>query len=182
MPAPNLTTQRLLLRHWQKSDYHPFFSINSNPKVMEFFPKLLSENESQELADLFEEKLTQNLYGFWALEEISQNKFIGFVGLNQISFDAPFTPCIEIGWRLDPLYWGKGYAFEAAETVLKYAFENLKLKEILAFTAKHNLRSKKLMEKLGMKSDPKENFLHPKLDPNHPLALHVLYRKANPFK
>lgn len=182
MPAPQLTTSRLFLRHWKKSDYHPFFLINSNPKVMEFFPKLLSENESQELADQIEEKLTQNSYGMWALEEQSQNKFIGFVGLNQPSFEAHFTPCVEIGWRLDPLYWGKGYAFEAAEAVLKYAFENLKLKEVVAFTAEQNFRSRKLMTRLKMSTDPKDNFLHPKVDPNHNLALHVLYRKVNPFK
>ena len=112
----------------------------------------------------------------YAIEKKDTNEFIGFTGLFVPSFNAHFTPAIEIGWRIDSKHWGQGFAPEAAKKVIEYAFSELNLKEIVSFTSKINLNSIKVMQKIGMTNNPKDNFMHPMLDNSHPLCGHVLYK------
>jgi len=105
--------------------------------------------------------------------------FIGVVGLETVSYQAHFTPAVEVAWRLARAYWGKGYATEAAQAALDYGFEQLGLDEIVALTVPANWRSRRVMERLGMTRVPKDDFDHPKL-PDGPLKRHVLYRLHNP--
>lgn len=171
-----LNTPRLTLRPWKDSDLPLFAEINADSKVCEFFPSTLSNKESDALAAKIQAHFNQHGFGLFALEEKNGAPFIGFVGLNIPSFTAHFTPCVEIGWRLGFPYWGKGYATEAAKIVLDYGFNELKLQEIVSFTAEKNLRSINVMEKLGMSRDKKGDFNHPALPDNHKLLRHVLYR------
>lgn len=179
MTAPTLHTKRLILRHWNEDDLFPFAKLNADKRVMEFFPSTLSADDSNALARKIQKELNEKPYGFWAVEVPGVSSFIGFVGLHSPEFNAHFTPCIEIGWRLAYEYWGVGYATEAASKVVEYGFNVLGLKEIVSFTCVENVRSRKVMKKLGMKHDSKENFEHPKIPVGHPLRLHVLYRLKN---
>lgn len=174
MAAPNLKTKRLLLRQWKEEDLLPFSKMNSDKKVMEYFPSILTIEESNALAIKFQNELQEKKYGLWAVEIPNIASFIGFIGLHYQDFESFFTPCIEIAWRLSSEYWGQGYATEGAEVVVDYAFNILKLNEIVSFTAVNNIRSRRLMEKLGMKNNLRENFHHPKV-PSH-FPVHVLYR------
>ena len=171
-----LDTDRLVLRSWQPSDYQSFARLNSDPRVMEFFPTLLTQAESDANMRLMEEKIKKDGFCFWAAELKTNREFIGFIGLNIPGFETHFTPCVEIGWRLAYEHWGKGYAPEGAIACLKYGFEKLGLKEIVSFTTVNNLKSRRVMEKIGMTYDPKDDFDHPKLVEGHPLRRHVLYR------
>jgi RimJ/RimL family protein N-acetyltransferase len=175
MSAPMLKTKRLILRQWKEADLLPFFKINSDPLVTEFL-SVLTELESNELAEKIKKELSENPYGFWAVEIPNSLPFIGFVGLHLTTFTSFFTPCIEIGWRLDHRFWNQGFATEAATCCLDYAFIDLDLKEIVSFTSHKNNRSIRIMEKLYMTSSPKENFIHPKIPKKHPLQPFVLYR------
>jgi len=179
MIAKNLETNRLILRQWKDSDLPLFYRLNSNQKVMEYFPNTLTKEQSDKLAFRIQKELKEKPYGFWAAELKSESRFIGFIGLHHADFKANFTPCIEIGWRLDSPFWGKGYATEGAKYVLDYAHNVLKIKEVISFTAKNNFRSRRVMEKLKMTHDENDNFLHPKISKGHPLSLHVLYRSRS---
>lgn len=170
MSAPTLKTQRLLLRQWKESDLNAFASLNSDPRVMEYFPSTLTQEESDQLADRIQKELSEKPYGLWAVE--LDGTFIGIVGLHEIGF----MPGIEIGWRLAYSAWGQGYAQEAARKVINYAFNTLKLDEIASFTSIHNHRSIKLMQRLGMTHNPQDDFDHPKIPDGHPLKRHVLFR------
>ena len=172
MTAPELSTERTLLRHWRDADKKPFRKLNSDPEVMACFPSPLTAQESDALAKRCERELQEKPYGLWALEVPGVAPFIGFVGLHYHDFEAPFTPCIEIGWRLDKAYWGQGYAFEAAQKALTYGRE-LPIPEIVSFTAEINARSIHLMKKLGLKYE--STFMHPKLPKGDRLEKHVLY-------
>jgi ribosomal-protein-alanine N-acetyltransferase len=176
MTSTDLTTPRLRLRRWQACDREPFAALNADPRVMEHFPALLTRAESDALADRIEAHFAQHGYGLWAVEILGGAPFIGFVGLSYPRFEARFTPCVEIGWRLAAEHWGHGYATEAARAAVAYGFEALGLAEILSFTVPANVRSRRVMEKLGMRHDPAEDFDHPLLPPGHPLSRHVLYR------
>ncbi len=171
-----IKTQRLILRSWRKEDYKPFFALNSDPRVMEYFPSLLTEKESDALAQKITDKIEQQGWGFWAASIPGITDFIGFIGLNPIdeATSLPFAPAVEIGWRLAFEYWGQGYATEGAEACLEYGFLCLDLPEIVSFTAIQNRRSRAVMERLGMKQDGE--FDHPGLPEGHPLKRHVLYR------
>jgi RimJ/RimL family protein N-acetyltransferase len=175
-----LKTDRLLLRRWQKHDLLPFAKINTDPGVMEFYPSCLSIEESQQFIDRAEEKFERDGFGFWAIEGKATNEFMGFVGLNIPNFDAAFMPCVEIGWRLGKKYWGNGYATEGARVVLNYAFNQAGLKEVLAWTNHGNKRSRKVMERIGMRHAPNDDFDHPSLPEGHSLRPHVLYRISAP--
>jgi len=172
-----IETPRLLLRAWRESDREPFRRMNSDPRVMEFFPKLLSGVESDELADRIGAALERRGFGLFAAEVRESGAFAGFIGLSVPSFEAHFTPCVEIGWRLDVPYWNQGLATEGAQAVLRYGFEVVGLREIGSFTSTVNLRSIRVMEKLGMRHDPADDFDHPSLPEGH-LRRHVLYRLA----
>jgi RimJ/RimL family protein N-acetyltransferase len=171
-----LQTDRLYLRSWKPSDLPVFARMNAEPKVMQFFPALLSEGESNTLAERIQDHMADLGFGLWAVEVRSDASFIGFVGLCMPSFDSHFTPCIEIGWRLAIDHWGKGYATEAAHAVLRHGIEQLALTEIVSFTATGNHRSRAVMQRIGMTHDPDDDFDHPNLSHGHPLRRHVLYR------
>lgn len=169
-------TDRLLLRTWRQGDLEPFAALNADPEVMECLPKPLDRQESDDLAARLRGQFETRGYGRWAVEIPGVAPFIGFVGLAYVDFPAPFTPCVEIGWRLAREYWGKGYASEAARASIRYGFERLGLEEIVSFTVPHNVRSRAVMERIGMTRTPKEDFDHPVLPDGHPLRRHVLYR------
>jgi RimJ/RimL family protein N-acetyltransferase len=173
-----LSSARLRLRRWRHEDRAPFAAMNADPRVMEFFPGTLTRAESDALVDRIEAHFDRHGFGLWAIEVPGVAEFVGFTGLSIPRFEAPFMPCIEIGWRLAVDHWGKGYATEAARLALDYGFETLRLSEIVSFTAATNLRSRAVMERLGMRRDPVDDFDHPALAKDHPLRRHVLYRKS----
>jgi 3-dehydroquinate dehydratase/shikimate dehydrogenase len=171
-----IKTERLILRSWRERDLEPFAKLCADPRVMEYFPDPLSRQESDVLAGRIQTRMRQQGWGFWAAEAPGVADFIGFIGLGHVPDVLPFAPAVEIGWRLAFEYWGQGYATEGALASLKYGFETLKLGEIVAFTATQNERSRRVMEKLGMHRDPKDDFDSPKIPEGHPLRSHVLYR------
>ncbi|MCP1711207.1 RimJ/RimL family protein N-acetyltransferase [Kerstersia gyiorum] len=176
-----LRTGRLLLRPWRDSDLEPFAALNADPQVMRFFPAVLQRHESDALAARLRQQFYSQGYGIWAVEVPGQAGFIGFVGLAEPRFDAPFTPCVELAWRLARDWWGQGLAPEAAAAVRDYAFGTLALKEVVAYTLRENHPSRRVMEKLGMTRDAAEDFDHPLLPVGHPMRRHVLYRlRARP--
>ncbi len=179
-PLPSLDTERLELRRWRESDREPFAAMNSDPAVMEHFPELLSRRQSDGLVERIEAGFGANGFGLWALEVRGTGEFIGFTGLAVPGFEADFTPAVEIGWRLARSAWGNGYATEAAREVLRFGFEEARLDEIVSFTVPANRRSRAVMERIGMRRDPRDDFDHPGLSPGHPLRPHVLYRIAVP--
>ena len=172
----HLQTSRLILRNWKQNDIEPFAILNSDPRVCEFLPNVLSQEETLTSVIKIQSHFKKHAFGLFAVELISTKTFIVFVGLKYFSFDSHFTPSVELAWRLSWENWGQGLATEAAQKVTQYGFETLGLPEILAITAKNNQRSRRVMEKLGMFTNEDENFLHPQLEYSHPLAEHVLYR------
>lgn len=178
----HIKTDRLLLRSWKDDDILPFYEMGQDPRVMEYFPSLWTMDMIKDFISRMTIQLVDNDYTLWSVEERSSQQFIGFVGLNKTNWETPFTPNIEIGWRLAFSFWGKGYASEAAKAVLNYAFNELTLAEVVSFTVVDNWRSRKVMERIGMSRDSKDDFLHPKLGPDHSMALHVLYRIKNTFR
>jgi len=170
-------TERLILRRWLPSDREPFAHMNADPGVMEFFPDLLSREESDRVVtDRIEPHFERHGFGLCAAELRETGAFIGFVGLAVPSFEAHFTPCVEIGWRLAADHWGRGLAAEGAREMVRYAFDVLGLEAIVSMTVPANVRSRRVMEKLGMTHDPSDDFDHPNLPEGHPLRRHVLYR------
>jgi RimJ/RimL family protein N-acetyltransferase len=183
MPAIQvLQTSRLHLRDWRGSDLPAHAAMNADPQVTEFLPALNRAESDQRVARIREHF---NLHGFgqWAVELIDGETFIGSVGLSVASFPAHFTPCVEVGWRLAYEHWGRGYATEAATAAIEFGFETLKLDEIVSFTVPENLRSRRVMERLGMTCSEADDFEHPLLAEGHRLRRHVLYRlsRARPI-
>jgi 3-dehydroquinate dehydratase/shikimate dehydrogenase len=174
-----IQTERLILRQWQETDLELFAQLNADSRVREYFPGLLSRQESDASVKLMSDHIQRFGWGFWAASLIQTNDFIGFIGLEDVTLEAPFnkpTPTVEIGWRLAFNYWGKGYATEGAKAAIKYGFDELNLSEIVSFTTVKNWRSRHVMEKIGMAHDETSDFDHPKLVEGHPLKKHVLYR------
>jgi len=171
-----LETERLLLRRWKASDRAPFARINGDPRVMEFLGAPLDREQSDALIDLAEEHFRQHGFGAYAVELRGSGEFIGFVALMIPSFEAHFTPCIEIGWRLAAEAWGRGYATEGASALMDRAFREMGLAELVSFTSATNVRSRRVMHKIGMTHDPADDFDHPRLREGDPLRRHVLYR------
>jgi 3-dehydroquinate dehydratase/shikimate dehydrogenase len=171
-----IKTERLILRPWEESDLVPFAKINADSKVREYFPSVLSTEESNRSVEMMSDHIHKYGWGFWATSLKDTNEFIGMIGLQNVFFTAPFTPAVEIGWRLAFDHWGKGYAPEGATAVLEYGFHSLNLDEIVSFTAAQNQRSQRVMEKIGMSHHPKDDFNHPNLPADHWLKRHVLYR------
>lgn len=178
-----LSTARLRLRGWRDSDYAPFAALNADPEVMRHFPAPLARTASDAFADRCRAAIDERGWGLWAVEvsgdpaaATHEGAFTGFVGLNVPSFDAHFTPAVEVGWRLAERFWGRGYATEAATAALGYAFGELGLDEVVSFTTVGNDRSRRAMERLGMHRDPAEDFDHPSLAADDPIRPHVLYR------
>lgn len=175
-PILELESARLVLRQWRDGDLPEFARMCADPQVMRYFPANLSHLESAALIGRIRGHFAEYGFGLWALQRKDSGEFIGLTGLQNVSFEADFTPAVEIGWRLAREHWGLGYASEAAWTVLGCGFEHLDMDEIVAFAAVNNLPSQKVMQAIGMRNDPADNFEHPKLPNGHPLRPHVLYR------
>jgi len=173
---PTLRTERLLLRPWQDEDLAPFAAMSADPRVMEYFPALLTREESDALAARCQARLEEQGFGLWAVEIPGVAPFAGCVGLAVPVFEAPFTPCVEVGWRMAHAHWGHGFATEAARAAVAFGFRSLGLDEVLAFTVPMNRRSRRVMERLGMAHDPHADFDHPSVPEGHRLRRHVLYR------
>jgi RimJ/RimL family protein N-acetyltransferase len=171
-----LKTERLILRRWRHRDREPFAAMNADPEVIRYFPNALTAEESDAFIDRIEAGLDERGFGLWALEIAETGQFIGFTGLGVPRFEAHFTPAVEIAWRLARSHWGHGYASEAARRSLAVAFEELGLAEVVSFTTRSNVRSQRVMERIGMTHDPADDFDHPGLDEGHPLRPHVLWR------
>jgi RimJ/RimL family protein N-acetyltransferase len=169
------STPRLVLRQWRDGDRTPFAALNADPVVMEHLLTVLTRDQSDALMDRCVEQIQTDGYGLWALEVRTNGEFIGFVGLAAPRWEAAFTPCTEIGWRLARSAWGHGYATEAANAALATAFGPVGLAEVVSFTTTGNVRSQHVMQRIGMKRDPSEDFDHPRV-PAGPLRRHVLYR------
>ncbi len=170
-----LSTPRLVLRRWRDSDRQPFAAMNADPRVMEFFPHRLSRWESDAMADRIDAHFAEHGFGLYAAELKATQQFIGYIGLAVPRFTAPFTPCVEIGWRLAAEYWEQGLATEGALKVMSYAFDELNLNSLVSFTVPQNRRSIRVMEKIGMVHEPAESFDHPGLPAGDPLRPHSLY-------
>ncbi|MEV4472905.1 GNAT family N-acetyltransferase [Nonomuraea sp. NPDC049504] len=171
-----METERLIMRRWREEDKEPFAAMNADPEVMELFPALMTREESDAFVDRIERQFDERGYSLWALEVRDSGRFIGFTGLALQTFDVPFLPAVEIGWRLTRSAWGHGYAIEAARRAARYAFEEAGLDAIISMTAVQNRRSRSVMERLGMTRDPAEDFDHPRLPKDSPILRHVLYR------
>lgn len=169
-----METPRLILRDWKEEDLIPFTLLNKDEHVMKYFPKTLSEEETRALYDRIQRHFKDNGFGLYAIETKKRNEFIGFTGFQRISFEADFTPGVEIGWRLKFDKWGKGYATEASSACLRYANEQLDFKEVYSFTSIWNSMSEHVMQKLDMQKV--KEFDHPLLPPDHFLCRHVLYK------
>ena len=172
-----LETPRLLLRQWRDSDRAPFAAMNADPLVMQFFHSLPAREASDASVDAWQSQFAARGWSNWAVELRSSGAFIGFVGLSIPRRVLPFSPCVEVGWRLAREHWGRGYATEGARAALRVGFEKLALAEIVSFTSAINLRSRAVMERIGM-HDSHEDFEHPGIPENHPLRPHCLYRIA----
>jgi RimJ/RimL family protein N-acetyltransferase len=177
--AVTLSSHRVRLRPWRTEDREPFAQMNSDARVMEFFQSPLDRSESDALIDRIQQDLEDHGFGLWALELPGTAPFIGFCGLSKVRFSAHFTPCVEVGWRLAAAHWGRGYATEAAKLAIAHGFSDLALPGVVSFTSIGDLRSRAVMERLGMRHDPADDFDHPSLPLGHPLARHVLYRLGN---
>jgi RimJ/RimL family protein N-acetyltransferase len=170
-----IETPRLLLREWRDEDLEPFSRMNADERVCEFLGKTFTPEETRAMVERNRADFQEQGYRLWALEVKGGPAFIGYTGLGIPSFQAHFTPCVEIGWRLAFEHWGKGYATEAAKAVLNHAFMRLGIDEIVAFTVPKNGRSRAVMEKFGMKRDL-DGDDDPELPANHHLSRNVLYR------
>jgi 3-dehydroquinate dehydratase/shikimate dehydrogenase len=170
-----LKTDRLLLRRWRVGDLDPFAELNADPRVMELFPSTLTRGESDALADRITKHMDDQGWGLWAVEVPGIAHFIGFVGLSPAD-DTLGNPSVEVGWRLAAPHWGHGYATEGALAALNFGFHELALNEIVSFTSAGNIRSRRVMEKIGMVHRPEEDFDHPRVPQTSPLRRHVLYR------
>ncbi|HEY1728595.1 MAG TPA: GNAT family N-acetyltransferase [Candidatus Baltobacteraceae bacterium] len=176
--TPLIETPRMRLRSWTQADFDPWARLNADPRVMEFFLRTYDRDESVASAQLIQVELEHDGYGWFVAEVKDRFPFAGVIALQDIPFQAKFTPAYEIGWRFLPEAWGYGYATEGARAALDLAFNRLGWREVVAMTAKINLRSQRVMERLGMTYDPTADFEHPKIPEGHRLRPHVLYRIA----
>jgi RimJ/RimL family protein N-acetyltransferase len=176
----DLTTDRLLLRQWRPADREPFAVMNADPVVMRHFPAPLDRATSDLFADRNETGIAERGWGLWAVEVRETGSFAGFIGLQPVNPVLPCAPAVEIGWRLAAACHGHGYATEGAREVVAYAFGEIALPELVSFTTVRNVRSRRVMEKLGMTHDPADDFVHPTVPADWPGRQHVLYRLRRP--
>ncbi len=172
-----ITTERLILRSWKNEDFLPYVEMNADPRVREFFPSVLTREKSDAEIRFHQSNFDRDGFCFFAAELIATGQFAGFIGLQTMYFVVPSVPqpAVEIGWRLSHAHWGKGLATEGARGVIRYAFATLQLREIVAITVPANLRSRHVMEKIGMKHHPELDFDYPRITEGRPLRAHVLY-------
>ena len=172
----SLFTSRLKLTVFSQSHLSELVRLNADPEVMRYFPATLSSEESAALLQRIIEHQRINEYSLFALHLKESDAFVGWCGLMRVPFSAHFTPAVEIGWRLNKIFWGKGLASEAAKSILRFGFLDLGLSKIVSFTAELNQPSIRVMQKIWMKCNPEDTFNHPKLPSNHPLQRHIIYR------
>jgi RimJ/RimL family protein N-acetyltransferase len=169
-----LQSSRLGLRPWLDSDLKPFAALNRDPEVRKYFPSVLTEEESNASVERLNNHFRQHGFCFYAVDRLDTRAFIGFIGFQTTTFEASFTPCVEIGWRLSRENWGQGFATEGARACLDYGFQELGFKEVFSFTPHSNIPSQRVMQKIGMQKVGE--FPHPMLEADSPLLMHVLYR------
>jgi RimJ/RimL family protein N-acetyltransferase len=167
------TSQRLGFRSWRADDALKMAALNADPEVMEFFPKLSSETETQAFIERMQKQFIQKGFCYFAVDELENGEFIGFIGISEQTYEADYTPCVDIGWRLDKKKWGKGYATEGAKRCLEFAFDQMKLETIKSVAPVVNIKSQRVMQKIGMKKV--KNFHHPLLAEDARLQECVLY-------
>lgn len=178
--APTLRTQRLVLRAWREEDRAPLAEMSAHAVVMEHYPETWGRCRSDAFVDRIAAVWAEHGYGLWALERQDTGDFIGYTGLWPAEFEAPFTPAVEVGWRLAAAHWGQGFATEAARAARSYGFDVVGLAEIVSFTAERNVRSWRVMERLGMQREATGDFDHPRVPVGHPTRRHRLYRQHRP--
>jgi RimJ/RimL family protein N-acetyltransferase len=166
--------EQLVLRQWRDDDLEPFAAMNADPEVMRYFPSVLTKEETAASLERLRRAIDERGWGLWAMEV--DGVFAGFTGLNIPGFSAPFMPCVEIGWRLGRSFWGRNLAYRAARETLRFGFVSLQLAEIVSFTATANVRSQRLMDRLGFRRDADGDFDHPSIPADRELCRHVLYR------
>lgn len=174
--VPTVRSDRLLLPAWQESDRAPLAALNADPELMGHFPEPYSRAASDSFIDRIESRVGQHGYGLWAVERVDTGSFIGYVGLSPATFRAPFSPAVEVGWRLAAPHWGQGFATEGAGAALDFGFATPVLAEIVSLTARRNVRPWRVMERLGMIRDPAMDFEHPDVPEHHPARPHLVYR------
>ena len=183
VPGPaEIRTERLILRRWREDDLAPYARLSGDPQVMRYFHRTRTLEDGTAEGRWLAERFDVDGYGPWAVEAPGLTPFLGFVGCWRTRRELPFTPAVEIGWRLDKPYWGRGYAVEAAQASLADLFARTDLTEVVAYTARQNAPSRRVMEKLGMTHDPAKDFQHPAVPQDHPLATSVLYRLDRPTR
>lgn len=170
-----IETPRLILREWKDEDLIPFAKLNADPVVMEHFPNTLTLEQTQTMIETLKTRFKNDGFSFFAVELKSTGEFIGMTGLNKPGYQTPFTPCVEVGWRIAKEFWNKGYATEAAKASLDFGFNTLGLDKIASFTAVENVKSQRIMDKIGMIRDHAGDFDHPNVPKDHRLCRHVLY-------
>lgn len=176
-----LATERLRLRQWREADRAPFAAMSSDPVVMEFYPAPSTREDSDAAIDRWRSQIEDQGWSNWAVEVTRSREFIGFVGLTVPRRALPFSPCVEVGWRLARAHWGNGYATEAGHAALAFGFDELALEEIVSLTAIVNRRSRAVMERIGM-TNAGQDFDHPAVPEGHPLRPHCLYRIRKPLR
>ena len=168
------TSERLGFRNWHLSDIDKMHEINSDEKVMEFFPCIPTKEQTTEFIERMKKQFEDKGFCYFAVDKLEDNDFIGFIGLSEQTYDADFTPCIDIGWRIKSSEWNKGFATEGAKRCLSYASDNLKLEKIYSIAPKINIRSEHIMSKIGLKKQ--YEFEHPLLANDERLKYCVLYK------
>lgn len=168
------TSDRLGFRDWNISDIDKLFEINSDKEVMEFFPSLPTKSETISFIERMKNQFQEKGFCYFAVDKLVNNEFIGFIGLSEQTYPADFTPCVDIGWRINRKEWNKGFATEGAKKCLEYALNNLKINKIFAVAPKVNVKSEHIMEKIGLKKQ--YEFDHPLLTDHKLLKTCVLYR------
>jgi RimJ/RimL family protein N-acetyltransferase len=169
-------TERLVMRGWRDDDRPAWAALNADPEVMRYFHDTMTREQADAMLDRMEAALQAQGWGLWALERQDTGELVGLTGLAVPTYDLPFTPCVEVGWRLARSAWGRGFATEAAREALRVGFDEVGLSEVVAMTSVPNAPSRAVMERLGMTHDPGDDFEHPSVPPGHPLRPHVLYR------
>ncbi|HYL41288.1 MAG TPA: GNAT family N-acetyltransferase, partial [Candidatus Binatus sp.] len=173
-----LVTERLRLRGWRDEDRPVYAAINADPEVTRYLSKQFDRDETDRMVDRMLAGWAGRGFGLWAVERQSDAELLGMTGLSPHELPEPLGSVVEVGWRFARHAWGRGYATEAAAAAVGFGFEQLGLEEIVSFMAFDNVRSRRVMERLGMRRDPADDFEHPMFPPGHPLRAHVLYRLA----
>lgn len=168
-----LQTQRLSLRTWDTKDLLDCIEMNEDAEVMRYFPAKYTKEQTIQFYDRVQKHFLENDFGLYVVEHTSSKVFMGYTGFMMANFDAPFTPCVEIGWRFKKEFWGNGFATEAAKACIEFGFNKLNFDKIYSFTATTNVKSENVMKRIGMVKTG--IFSHPKIDKDHILNKHLIY-------